>query len=165
MDTQPVIAWWYADGDRPRGPLDDDALAHLFQEGRVSLQTEVWHEGMKVWSRIACVPRLYQRLMPGSQPQESAPAPTAWAAGPAKTSLPRMTETSGNWLWQLSLALAILLILTGVLGLLWNQWRLSARQEALQGRYPHTAMPIQTDPMQVKPQETAITLGKQTVAD
>lgn len=161
MDTQPVISWWYADGDRPRGPLDDDALARLFLEGRVSLQTEVWHEGMKVWSRIASVPRLAQRLMPDSLPVEPAPAPTSLATEPPQTSCPRMAETSGNWLWQLSLFLAILLILTGALGLLWNQWRFSVRPETLQSRYPYSATPTLGDPMQVKPQETAITLGNQ----
>lgn len=158
MDTQPVIAWWYADGDKPRGPLDDDALASLFQEGRVSLQTEVWHEGMKTWSSIASVPRLYERLTPGSRPASSMPARVS-DASPAQTPSPRIAETSGNWLWQISLALAIVLILTGALGLVWTQWRSPVRQEALQERHVRHVMPALAIPSRIQPPQATVTFG------
>lgn len=59
-----MLAWWYAEGNRPAGPVAVDGLAQLFRTGRIGLQTQVWHEGMASWCAIATLPELQGIVVP-----------------------------------------------------------------------------------------------------
>lgn len=59
-----MIAWWYAEQGQSMGPFDVDALARLFQTGRISPQTQVWREGLREWSPIAALVELRGVVMP-----------------------------------------------------------------------------------------------------
>jgi len=59
-----MLAWWYAEGNKPAGPVAVDGLAQLFNTGRIGLQTRVWHEGMSSWSAIATLPELQGIVVP-----------------------------------------------------------------------------------------------------
>lgn len=41
--------WYYADGGRQLGPVNDDALAQLVAQGTVRGHTLVWHAGLANW--------------------------------------------------------------------------------------------------------------------
>jgi len=47
--------WYYADGGRPAGPVDDAALDELARNGAIRAHTLVWHEGMEGWLSYAAV--------------------------------------------------------------------------------------------------------------
>jgi len=59
-----MIAWWYAEQGQSMGPFNVDALARLFQTGRISPQTQVWREGLREWSPIAALVELRGVVMP-----------------------------------------------------------------------------------------------------
>ena len=41
--------WYYVDGEKQAGPVDDAQLEGLLRDGRIQLETLVWHEGMANW--------------------------------------------------------------------------------------------------------------------
>lgn len=48
-----MSAWYYADRNRNRqGPVEPDALARLFREGRLQLDSLVWREGLANWQAM-----------------------------------------------------------------------------------------------------------------
>lgn len=79
-----MLAWWYAVGDKPAGPVAIDGLAQLFHTGRIDLQTRVWHEGMAAWSPIAALPELQGVVVPlAPMPARMPPPPPPPAQRPA----------------------------------------------------------------------------------
>lgn len=47
------MEWYYAVGGDRKGPVSDDDLKHLVQQGIVTSQTLVWREGMANWQPYA----------------------------------------------------------------------------------------------------------------
>lgn len=43
------MVWYYADGDRQRGPISDQEFEDLVRNGRVQGETLVWQDGMDTW--------------------------------------------------------------------------------------------------------------------
>ena len=50
--------WYFGEQGQQIGPLDDAAIRHAIQYGRVTMQTLVWREGMSQWVPLAAVPEL-----------------------------------------------------------------------------------------------------------
>lgn len=48
--------WYYDDGGRPAGPVDDAGIAALVASGRVTPNTLVWTGGMKTWEPLRETP-------------------------------------------------------------------------------------------------------------
>jgi len=96
-----MIQWWYSPAGKALGPTDVDGLAQLFKMGTISPRTNVWHEGMAVWSPIAALPELKGIVMPLPDcPQNVAPPPlpTGPHSLPAYTSpvAPRARSRTGS---------------------------------------------------------------------
>lgn len=45
--------WYYGENNQPVGPISDDAIQALIQEGKLIAQTQVWREGMQSWQPLA----------------------------------------------------------------------------------------------------------------
>jgi uncharacterized RDD family membrane protein YckC len=43
--------WYYADGEEQTGPVEQAEFDALVQGGKVSPNTQVWHDGMPAWAR------------------------------------------------------------------------------------------------------------------
>ena len=41
--------WFYADGGKQQGPIDEAQLVALIQSGKITQETLVWREGMADW--------------------------------------------------------------------------------------------------------------------
>jgi len=66
------MKWYYAEGGKQIGPVEESALDDLVRQGVVRDDTLVWREGMAAWQRHAAV----RGSNPGSPPPTPAPAPT-----------------------------------------------------------------------------------------
>ncbi len=49
------MTWYFVENGDRVGPLEDDAFARCVREGRVTSETQVWHEGMENWQTYATV--------------------------------------------------------------------------------------------------------------
>ena len=67
------MKWYYAEGGRQVGPVEESALDDLVRQGVVRDETLVWREGMAAWQRHGVV---RGTANPGSATQGSAPPPT-----------------------------------------------------------------------------------------
>lgn len=47
-----MTQWWYADKNKKIGPVEMDELRRLLQNGKISLSTIVWQEGMTTWQPL-----------------------------------------------------------------------------------------------------------------
>lgn len=47
--------WYFIEGDQRMGPFDDAGFSALVEQGRVTADTLVWHEGMPDWGAYAAV--------------------------------------------------------------------------------------------------------------
>jgi len=64
--------WYYAEGGKQMGPVEESALDGLIRAGVVRDDTLVWHEGMAVWQPHAAV-RGPRAGMPAPFPQTAPP--------------------------------------------------------------------------------------------
>jgi uncharacterized RDD family membrane protein YckC len=73
------MKWYYAEGGRQVGPVEESVLDELVRQGTVRDDTLVWREGMAAWQRHAAA----RGASPGSisQPALLAPPPVAAPAG------------------------------------------------------------------------------------
>ena len=71
------MKWYYAEGGKQIGPVEESALDDLVRQGIVRDETLVWREGMAAWQRHAAV-----RGSTNPVPTSAAPPPPA-AAGPS----------------------------------------------------------------------------------
>src|SRR5689334_5696493 len=67
------MKWYYAEGGRQVGPVEESALDDLVRQGVVRDDTLVWREGMAAWQRHSAV-------RGSSNPSAPPPAPGAAAA-------------------------------------------------------------------------------------
>ena len=66
------MKWYYAEGGRQVGPVEESVLDDLVRQGVVRDETLVWREGMAAWQRHAAV---RGASVPGSGPSPGAAAP------------------------------------------------------------------------------------------
>ncbi len=71
------MKWYYAEGGRQVGPVEESALDELVRQGVVRDDTLVWREGMAAWQRHAAV---RGGSSPGSSNQPAPPAPAPASA-------------------------------------------------------------------------------------
>jgi len=74
------MKWYYAEGGKQIGPVEESALDDLVRQGVVRDETLVWREGMAAWQRHAAVR--------GSTNASSSPSP---AAPPPPSPAPALT--------------------------------------------------------------------------
>lgn len=80
--------WFYSDASRQQqGPVDDAALARLFQEGRIDARTLVWREGLPEWRPLAS--------FASELPWWSAPPPPLPMGAPPTSAMPPPPKRSG----------------------------------------------------------------------
>jgi uncharacterized RDD family membrane protein YckC len=72
-----LMKWYYADGGRQVGPMEEAALDDLARTGVVRDETLVWREGMASWQRLASV-----RPRPGVPQPPPAPMPATPTGAP-----------------------------------------------------------------------------------
>ncbi len=46
------MVWYYADGDRQRGPISDEEFQEMVNNGRIHHETLVWTDGMENWQPL-----------------------------------------------------------------------------------------------------------------
>jgi len=69
------MKWYYAEGGKQVGPVEESALDDLVRQGVVRDDTLVWREGMAAWQRHAAV-------RGGSNPNAAPPVPSAAVPAP-----------------------------------------------------------------------------------
>jgi uncharacterized RDD family membrane protein YckC len=74
------MKWYYAEGGRQVGPVEESALDELVRQGVVRDETLVWREGMAAWQRHGAV-RGAANPGSGSPSAATPPTPVAVAAG------------------------------------------------------------------------------------
>jgi len=47
------MVWYYADGDRQRGPISDEEFQEMIDRGRLTPETLVWKDGMDNWQPLS----------------------------------------------------------------------------------------------------------------
>ena len=86
--------WFYADASRQQqGPVDSDALAQLYADGRIDARTLLWREGLSGWQALATLgdelPWIRAALATSPLPPPMPVAPSSAALPPAKPGLSR----------------------------------------------------------------------------
>jgi uncharacterized RDD family membrane protein YckC len=74
------MKWYYAEGGRQVGPVEESDLDDLVRQGVVRDETLVWREGMAAWQRHSVV-RGTSNPVSSSQSAAPPPTPVAVAAG------------------------------------------------------------------------------------
>lgn len=83
--------WYYADRDRHRhGPMEAEALAQRFRDGRIGLDVLVWRDGMAQWQPLTALAGELG-LLAEAPPVTPAPPP-----GPAPASASAVEAATGN---------------------------------------------------------------------
>jgi len=57
------MEWFYARGDMQRGPVSEDELRDLINNGIIAAETRVWREGMEDWLPVSQVSELADRFL------------------------------------------------------------------------------------------------------
>ena len=72
--------WWYAIKGKKSGPVEIDQLRQLLQEGKISLSTIVWQEGMAAWQSLGEVESLRELkdVIPPPLPLKTTPDPSTY---------------------------------------------------------------------------------------
>jgi len=76
------MKWYYAEGGKQIGPVEESALDDLVRQGVVRDDTLIWREGMAAWQRHAAV-RGSSNPSPGNAPPPPQPAYQPMAAAAA----------------------------------------------------------------------------------
>jgi GYF domain 2 len=79
--------WYYARDSVPRGPVSTQQLQALVEQGQVTVETQVWKEGMAGWERYSQVVRKGEPSI-HPPPDLAASVPTSPGFAPVATSLP-----------------------------------------------------------------------------
>ena len=91
------MKWYYAEGGRQVGPVEESVLDDLVRQGVVRDDTLVWREGMAAWQKHAAVRGgANPGSTSGSSPAEAAPPPPAPAPGPASANDTRYCSECGR---------------------------------------------------------------------
>lgn len=83
------MKWYYAEGGKQIGPVEESALDDLVRQGVVRDETLVWREGMAAWQRHSAV---RGGSNPSPSPGSAAPPPAA----PSPTMATSATPPSGD---------------------------------------------------------------------
>jgi uncharacterized RDD family membrane protein YckC len=103
------MKWYYAEGGKQVGPVEESVLDDLVRQGVVRDETLVWREGMAAWQRHGAV----RGPIPGSPPPRP-PAPP-FDSQPAPSQRQEATRHYGGF-WIRFLAILIDGIIIGVVG-------------------------------------------------
>lgn len=109
------MKWYYAQGGKQMGPVEESELENLVRQGTVRDDTLVWREGMASWQRHSAV-------RGGSGPAPAAPPPPPMAApandprvaGDRELAAPRGSAHRFGGFWMRFLALVMDGIIIGI---------------------------------------------------
>ena len=88
--------WFYADASRQQqGPVDSDALAQLWRDGRVDARTLLWREGQSGWQPLAGFSAEFPWLAEARVAPPLPPLPNAASAPAAKPARSGMGAGAG----------------------------------------------------------------------
>jgi uncharacterized RDD family membrane protein YckC len=87
------MKWFYAEGGRQVGPVEESALDELVRQGVVRDETLVWREGMAAWQRHGVVRAASSQ---GSSGQGAAPPPTPVAVAARESGDTRYCSECGR---------------------------------------------------------------------
>jgi uncharacterized RDD family membrane protein YckC len=91
------MAWFYADGGKQVGPIEDAALDDLVRSGVVRDDTLVWREGMPNWQPLSVARPRPTPPVAASIPPPAAPIePTGFCSNCGRPLLPGQTAQVGN---------------------------------------------------------------------
>jgi len=66
------MVWYYAEGDRQRGPISDEEFQELVNNGRIRDETLIWTDGMENWvsldnaMKAGLTPQVSPAILPGA---------------------------------------------------------------------------------------------------
>lgn len=85
------MVWYYADGDRQRGPVSDEEFQEMVDHGRIREETLVWKDGMENWQPLksAAEAGLVTISPAPAQPLSSPATPLPGMAAPQAPSAPQ----------------------------------------------------------------------------
>lgn len=72
----PMKQWYYNDGGTQSGPVTENELTGLLEQGKVSPETLVWSEGMKEWTALRLIDDF--SVSPYAPPALSGDAAVSW---------------------------------------------------------------------------------------
>lgn len=90
------MRWFYAEGGRQIGPVEDASLDDLVRQGVVKDDTLVWREGMASWQPHGAVRGRPSAPIPAVEPPPAAMSAAAGAAAPAQPSETRYCSECGR---------------------------------------------------------------------
>lgn len=72
------MQWYYAENNKPVGPITEEQFQQAVMAGKVTAQTMVWHEGMTNWVAFGSIagPQTTTPPPPPEQPAVATPVPT-----------------------------------------------------------------------------------------
>ena len=94
------MKWYYSDGSKQIGPIDEAELIRLMQAGQVCGASQIWKEGTPSWIS-ANNSDLKEHLLPEPPPMNPTPPPMASPVGApsgAKLVMPRNPPRSVGWM-------------------------------------------------------------------
>src|SRR5689334_19715463 len=80
------MKWYYAEGGKQIGPVEESVLEDLVRQGTVRDETLVWREGMASWQR-------YSVVRGSSGPAVAAPPPPPSSAAAAASTIASASDT------------------------------------------------------------------------
>jgi hypothetical protein len=102
------MEWYYASNGQQKGPVSQEELVSLFQQGEVKASDLVWNQSMTDWVAFSAVPELNASSQPAeTQENVEAPPPVAKdaptlspAVSPVTPGSVTSTEKVPTYLWQ-----------------------------------------------------------------
>lgn len=97
--------WYYGQNNQPVGPIEEDAIRALIQEGKLTAQTQVWREGMANWQPLsatglaAFLPAAPATPPLTTPPPAVAPQPMAYTTAYQKPAALQIKELNDMFTW------------------------------------------------------------------
>ena len=82
------MVWYYAEGDRQRGPISDEEFEELVARGRIHSETLIWKDGMDHWQPLKIVRSDGLAVSSPSVSADPGFGPVAGAGGPVAPEVP-----------------------------------------------------------------------------
>jgi hypothetical protein len=93
--------WYYGENNQSVGPVSDEAIQGLIQEGKLTAQTQVWREGMSGWQALSTTGLKTFLPVEGAAvtPTAIAPRPNAYALQkPVEVQIKELNDMF-TWFW------------------------------------------------------------------
>ncbi len=92
--------WYYGQNNQPVGPIEEDAIRTMIQEGKLTAQTQVWREGMATWQPLAATGlATFLPVSAVTPPMTVPPQPAAYTAGFQKPASVQIKELNDMFTW------------------------------------------------------------------